>query len=112
MSRAVVSGLRYREFVRVRLGKVGSRWMASPLSRGSSVVSSAMEADGFWTIRPAAPFWCACSARRKSWRILWWPKAAFIKKCFPKGGVRLVKCVGRTQRLIRSSGNPQSIRSL
>ena len=50
LSRAVVSGLKYQEFVRVRLGKVGGKLMASPLSRGSGVVSSFMKADGILEI--------------------------------------------------------------
>jgi len=46
LTRPVVSGLKYQEFVRVRMGSVGGRLMASPLSRGSGVVSSFMKADG------------------------------------------------------------------
>lgn len=46
LTRPVVSGLKYQEFVRVRMGAVGGRLMASPLSRGSGVVSSFMKADG------------------------------------------------------------------
>lgn len=46
LSKAVVSGLKYQEYVRVRLGEVGGRLMASPLSRGSGVVTSFMKADG------------------------------------------------------------------
>lgn len=46
LSRAVVSGLKYKEFVRVRLGKVGGRLVAAPLNRGSGVVTSFMKADG------------------------------------------------------------------
>lgn len=46
LTRSVVSGLKYQEFVRVRMGCVGGRLMASPLSRGSGVVSSFMKADG------------------------------------------------------------------
>ncbi len=46
LSRAVVSSLKYHEFVRVRLGYVGKRLIASPLSRGSGVISSFMKADG------------------------------------------------------------------
>lgn len=46
LTRPVVSGLKYEEFVRVRMGYVGDRLMASPLSRGSGVVSSFMKADG------------------------------------------------------------------
>ena len=50
LSRAVVSGLKYKEFVRVRIGKVGQQMVASPLSRGSGVVSSFMKADGILEI--------------------------------------------------------------
>lgn len=46
LSRPVVSGLKYREFIRLRLGYVGDKLMASPLSRGSGVVTSFMKADG------------------------------------------------------------------
>lgn len=46
LAQAVVSGLKYREFIRVRMGKVGERLVASPLSRGSGVISSFMKADG------------------------------------------------------------------
>ena len=38
--------MKYEEFVRVRMGYVGDRLMASPLNRGSGVVSSFMTADG------------------------------------------------------------------
>jgi len=50
LSRAVVSGLKYREFVRVRMGMVGEKLMASPLNRGAGVVSSFMKADGILEI--------------------------------------------------------------
>ena len=46
LTRPVVSGLKYQEYVRVRMGYVGDRLMASPLPRGSGVVSSFMKADG------------------------------------------------------------------
>lgn len=46
LTRRVVSGLKYQEFVRVRMGCVGERLMASPLARGSGVISSFMKADG------------------------------------------------------------------
>ena len=46
LTRQIVSGLKYQEYVRVRMGYVGSDLMASPLSRGSGVVSSFMKADG------------------------------------------------------------------
>lgn len=50
LSRAVVSGLKYQEFVRVRLGFVDGKLIASPLSRGAGVVSSFMKADGILEI--------------------------------------------------------------
>jgi putative molybdopterin biosynthesis protein len=50
LSKAVVSSLKYEEFVRVRLGYVQGRLIASPLSRGSGIVSSFMKADGILTI--------------------------------------------------------------
>lgn len=46
LTRQVVSGLKYQEYVRVRMGYVGNQLMASPLPRGSGVVSSFMKADG------------------------------------------------------------------
>jgi len=46
LSKSVVSTLKYREFVRVRLGYVGDKLVASPLNRGSGVVTSFMRADG------------------------------------------------------------------
>ena len=50
LSKNVVSGLKYREFVRVRMGEVSGKIMASPLGRGSGVVSSFMKADGIMEI--------------------------------------------------------------
>lgn len=50
LSKAVVSSLKYEEFVRVRLGYVQDRLIASPLNRGSGVVSSFMKADGILNI--------------------------------------------------------------
>ncbi len=46
LTRPVVSGLKYQEYVRVRMGYVGDSLMASPLPRGSGVVSSFMKANG------------------------------------------------------------------
>lgn len=45
LGRGLVSGLKYREFVRVRLGDAGDGLVASPLDRGAGVVSSFMRAD-------------------------------------------------------------------
>ncbi len=50
LTRPVVSGLKYQEFVRVRMGEVGGRLTASPLARGSGVVTSFMKADGILTV--------------------------------------------------------------
>ncbi|MBE6007594.1 MAG: molybdopterin biosynthesis protein [Lachnospiraceae bacterium] len=50
LSKTVVSGLKYEEFVRVRLGMVNGKLVASPLNRGSGVVSSFMKADGILEI--------------------------------------------------------------
>lgn len=46
LTRPIVSGLKYQEYVRVRMGYVGNSLIASPLPRGSGVVSSFMKADG------------------------------------------------------------------
>ncbi len=62
LARAVVSGLKYQEFVRVRLGQVGGKLMASPLGRGSGVVSSFMKADGILEIPQGTEGYAAGSA--------------------------------------------------
>jgi putative molybdopterin biosynthesis protein len=46
LSKKLVSSLKYREYVRVTLGKIGERWSASPLPRGAGVISSFTKADG------------------------------------------------------------------
>lgn len=46
LTKSLVSGFKYQEFIRTRLGYVGDRLMAAPLNRGSGVVSSFMKADG------------------------------------------------------------------
>lgn len=50
LGRSLVSGLKYREFVRVRLGEGSGGLVASPLDRGAGVVSSFMRADGILTL--------------------------------------------------------------
>lgn len=50
LGRSILSGLKYQEFVRVRLGRVGDKLMATPLSRGSGIVSSFMKADAILEI--------------------------------------------------------------
>lgn len=46
ISRRFPSTLKYREFVRARLGVVGGKMVAVPLSSGAGVVSSFVKADG------------------------------------------------------------------
>ena len=46
LSRRLNSSLKYREFVRARIGRVGGRLVAVPLSRGAGVVTSFVKADG------------------------------------------------------------------
>lgn len=46
LSKRLNSSLKYREFVRTRLGMVNGKLVAVPLNRGSGVVSSFMKADG------------------------------------------------------------------
>ncbi|MBR2583524.1 MAG: molybdopterin biosynthesis protein [Oscillospiraceae bacterium] len=50
LTRSVVSGLKYKEYVRVRMGTVRDTLTASPLPRGSGVISSFMKADGLLEI--------------------------------------------------------------
>ena len=50
LSRPVISGLKYEEFVRVRVGCVDGKYVASPLNRGAGVVSSFMKADGIMAV--------------------------------------------------------------
>ena len=174
LTRPVVSGLKYEEFVRVRMGYVGSRLMASPLSRGSGVVSSFMKADGIlevpqglegyeagaevnvrllspvdklentlvvigshdplldelgdmlhlennnvymssshvgsmggiMAIRRGEAHAAGChllNTENGEYNI------AFMKKYFPKGGVKLIRCVGRQQGMMVAKGNPLNI---
>lgn len=177
LSRTVVSGLKYQEFVRVRMGMVGDKLMASPLNRGAGVVSSFMKADGILEIpqgvegyesgsvvpvrllRPkeqlsntlvaigshdplldevadllhiADPTLYMSSShvgsmggimavRRGETHIAGTHlldesdgsyNTAFINKYFPKGGVRLVECVGRSQGLMLQKGNPLNIQGI
>jgi len=174
LTRPVVSGLKYQEFVRVRMGYVGDKLMASPLSRGSGVVSSFMKADGILevpqglegfdagsevNIRLLCPeeklkntvvvigshdplldelgdmlhvadgnVYMASSHVGSMGGIMALRRGeahaagchlldtatgeynrSFIKKYFPKGGVKLVSCVGRQQGLMVAKGNPLNI---
>jgi putative molybdopterin biosynthesis protein len=46
LGRSLVSSLKYKEYVRVKLGKVNGRLIATPLNRGAGVVTSFVKADG------------------------------------------------------------------
>ena len=50
VSRRMVSSLKHREYVRVKVGKVGNRFVASPLARGAGAAMSLVRADGFCVI--------------------------------------------------------------
>jgi putative molybdopterin biosynthesis protein len=50
MTRTIVSSLKYKEYVRVKLGEVGGKLVATPLSRGAGVVTSFIKADGIMEI--------------------------------------------------------------
>ena len=50
LTRQILSGLKYKEFVRVKMGYVGNILTATPLARGAGVVSSFMKADGILEI--------------------------------------------------------------
>ena len=174
LTRPVVSGLKYEEFVRVRMGCVGGTLMASPLSRGSGVVSSFMKADGILEVPQGLEGYEAgteveirlLSPMEKLANTLVVigshdplldelgeilhlanPKLfmssshvgsmggimairrgeahaagchlldpatgeynrSFLKKYFPRGDVKLVRCVGRQQGLMVAKGNPLNI---
>ena len=171
LTRPVVSGLKYQEFVRVRMGYVGDKLMASPLSRGSGVVSSFMKADGILEVPQGLEGYEAgaevnvrllCPAEKLENTVVVIGShdplldelgdmlhvadhsvymssshvgsmggimairrgeahaagchlldtatgkynTSFIRKYFPKGGVRLIRCVGRQQGLMVAHGNP------
>lgn len=177
LSKAVVSSLKYQEFVRVRLGYVEGRLIASPLSRGSGVVTSFMKADGILDIpqeleghengsairvrllRPVEELknnlvaigshdplldeisdimrrrWSSISMssshvgsmggimaiRRRETHLAGTHlldetdgsyNTSFIKKYFPRGGVRLVECVNRIQGIMVAPGNPKGFQTI
>ena len=174
LTRPVVSGLKYREFVRVKMGCVGDKVMASPLSRGSGVVSSFMKADGILEIPQELEGFAAGESVKirlltekerlentlvvigshdplldelsnfmhSENRSVFMSSShvgsmggimairrgeahaagchlldtesgkynlSFLRKYFPKGDVKLVRCVGRQQGLMVQAGNPLQI---
>ena len=176
LTRGLVSGLKYKEYVRVRMGSVGGRLVASPLPRGSGVVSSFMKADGILEVPQGTEGYSAgeevevrlltdrerlgntllvvgshdplldelAELLHRSDRSLYLSSShvgsmggimavrrgeahaagihlldtesggyniPYVKKYFPDGGVKLVRCVGRVQGLMLRPGNPLGIRS-
>jgi putative molybdopterin biosynthesis protein len=47
LSRQLASALGHEEFIRVKVGKVGDNFIATPVSRGAGVLMSLVRADGF-----------------------------------------------------------------
>lgn len=50
ISKRMVSSLKHREYVRVKVGKVGDKLVAAPLARGAGATMSLVRADGFCII--------------------------------------------------------------
>ncbi|MEG2523040.1 MAG: molybdopterin biosynthesis protein [Lachnospiraceae bacterium] len=50
LSKRLVSSLKHKEYVRVKVGKVGDKFVASPLARGAGAAMSLVRADGFCVI--------------------------------------------------------------
>lgn len=50
LSKRLVSSLKYREYVRVKVGRVGEKIVAAPLARGAGAAMSLVRADGFCVI--------------------------------------------------------------
>ena len=54
LSRRVVSAVGVEEFVRVKLGQVGDKIIATPLARGAGLITSLIRADGILRVPAAA----------------------------------------------------------
>lgn len=50
VSRRIVSTLKYREYIRVKLGKVSEKLIATPLNRGAGVTMALVKADGLMIV--------------------------------------------------------------
>ena len=50
LAKKLVSSLKYQEYVRVGLGRIGGVWSVSPLPRGAGVISSFTKADGILVV--------------------------------------------------------------
>lgn len=49
-AKKIISSLKFEEYVRVKVGSVGGKLIASPLNRGAGVVMSLVRADGFMKV--------------------------------------------------------------
>lgn len=54
ISRRLVSSLKHKEYVRVKVGKVGDKFVAAPLARGAGAAMSLVRADGFCVIEQSS----------------------------------------------------------
>ncbi|MDO5413849.1 MAG: molybdopterin biosynthesis protein [Bacillota bacterium] len=54
ISKRLVSSLKYKEYVRVKVGKVGDKFVAAPLARGAGAAMSLVRADGFCVIEQSS----------------------------------------------------------
>ena len=50
LTRRLVSSLKHREYVRVKVGRIGEKLVATPLARGAGAAMSLVRADGFCII--------------------------------------------------------------
>jgi len=50
LTRRLVTSIKYREYVRVKMGRIGERLVATPLARGAGAAMSLVKADGFCII--------------------------------------------------------------
>ena len=50
LGQKIVSSLKYTEYIRVTLGEIGGKLLASPLPRGAGVITSFTKADGILTV--------------------------------------------------------------
>lgn len=54
ISRRLISSLKHKEYVRVKVGKVGDKFVAAPLARGAGAAMSLVRADGFCVIEQSS----------------------------------------------------------
>jgi len=54
ISKRIVSSLKHREYVRVKVGRVGDKIVAAPLARGAGAAMSLVRADGFCVIEQSS----------------------------------------------------------